>query len=98
MQDKDLINITVVVAGRPFPLKVRAVDETTIRQIAKSVNDKINHFQLTYKNKDKYDCLCMTALTFAVELQRARLEYEVDSTVQSRLSNLDALLDSLLAS
>ena len=96
MEEQDLVNITVLIAGRPFPLKVRKVDEPTIRQIAKDVNDKINHFQITYKNKDKQDCLCMAALTYAVELQKQKIAANQESMLQSKLSGLETLLDQLL--
>ena len=96
MDGQELVNITVLIAGRPFPLKVRKVDEPTIRQIAKDVNDKINHFQLTYKNKDKQDCLCMAALTYAVELQKVKLVANQGSVVESKLSALESILDQML--
>jgi cell division protein ZapA len=32
-------NITVVVAGRPYPLKIRVEDEASLRKIVKEVNE-----------------------------------------------------------
>ena len=98
MDGQDLVNITVMIAGRPFPLKVKKVDESSIRQIAVEVNDKIKQFQLTYKNKDKLDWLCMAALTYAVDLQKIRLENSEDNAINHKLSHLEYLLDQMIPS
>jgi len=42
MEGQDTLNITVLIAGRPYPLKIKAGDEHTIRKIVKDVNEKIN--------------------------------------------------------
>ena len=93
-------HITVLIAGRPYPLKIKDGDEPIIRKIVKEVNDKINRFQLTYTNKDKQDCLSMAVLTYAVDLYKAEQSVSniVDSSVSSKLSELDELLDQLLTS
>ena len=57
MEEKGNTNITVLIAGRPYPLKIKVGDEPTIRNIVNEVNEKINRFQLTYTKKDKQDCL-----------------------------------------
>ncbi len=97
MDGKDLVNITVVIAGRHFPLKVRNEEEPSIKEIAKDVNDKVKHFQLTYKNKDKLDCLCMAALTYAVELQKEKLSSsDQDISIRSKLAHLEEFVDKML--
>jgi cell division protein ZapA (FtsZ GTPase activity inhibitor) len=101
MDGQETKNITVLIAGRPYPLKIKAGDEPAIRKIVKEVNEKVNRFQLTYTNKDKQDCLSMTALTYAVDLQKTtgvalETTQDQDPMLEKRLSELDALLDSLL--
>lgn len=96
MDGQDLVNITVMIAGRPFPLKIRKSDESAIRQIAVEVNDKIKQFQLTYKNKDKQDWLCMTALTYAVDLQKLKFESQQDQSIPHQLAHLEYLLDQMI--
>ncbi len=96
VQDKETKNITVLIAGRPYPLKIEASDEPAIRKIVKEVNEKINRFQLTYTNKDKQDCLSMALLTYAVDLHKAKQSSAEGISLSSKLSNLDALLDKLL--
>ncbi len=91
--------ITVVIAGRPYPLRVKEADEAAIRKIVKEVNDNVNHFQLTYTDRDKQDHLAMVTLTFAVELYKMRQSQaeERDDTLATKLTNLNGLLDRLLA-
>ena len=72
MEEKDTTNITVLIAGRPYPLKIKAGDEAAIRKIVKEVNEKVNRFQLTYTKKDKQDCLSMALLTYAVDLHKTQ--------------------------
>jgi len=96
-QDKEMKHITVLIAGRPYPLKINVSDEPAIRKIVKEVNEKLNRFQLTYTNKDKQDCLSMTLLTYAVELHKAKEAQTEDSSLTGKLTQLNALLDDVLA-
>ena len=98
MEGQDTLNITVLIAGRPYPLKIKASDEHTIRKIVKDVNEKINKFQLNYIKKDKQDCLAMTLLTYAVDLQKAQTDKDMTpgADLSDKIHQLDDLLDSLL--
>lgn len=96
MDGQESKNITVLIAGRPYPLKIKAGDEPSIRKIVKEVNEKVNRFQLTYTNKDKQDCLSMAILTYAVDLHKSKQSFTKDATLSSKLSDLDNLLDALL--
>ena len=97
MEGQSTKNITVLIAGRPYPLKVKFEDEPVIRKIVKEVNEKINRFQLNYTNKDKQDCLSMTLLTYAVDLHKAKQSVQQENSVSSKLSEIETLLDSLLS-
>lgn len=99
MSGQETKQITVLIAGRPYPLKVKEGDEPTIRRIVKEVNEKINRFQLTYTNKDKQDCLSMAILTYAVDLHKAQQsQTSIPSNgIDDKLTKLDSLLDQLLS-
>lgn len=99
MEEQENKHITVLIAGRPYPLKIKAGDEPIIRKIVKEINDKLNRFQLTYTNKDKQDCLSMTVLTYAVDLYKAEQSVTDISnpTISNQLAELDEMLDQLLA-
>jgi cell division protein ZapA (FtsZ GTPase activity inhibitor) len=96
-QGEQIKGITVHVAGRPYPLKISAADELIIRRIVKEVNEKVNHFQLSYAQKDMQDCVTMALLTYAVDLYKSSRELVQNPGLDSSLSDMEQLLDELLA-
>ena len=95
MDSQETKNITVVIASRPYPLKVKQEEEASIRKIIKEINEKINRFQLTYTNKDKQDCLAMAVLTYAVDLYKTQQHTVQDGALASKLAKIDQLLDEV---
>ncbi|MEO1514617.1 MAG: cell division protein ZapA [Bacteroidota bacterium] len=99
MEEQDMVQITVLIAGRPYPLKIKSGDEPTIRKIVKEINEKLNHFQAMYTKKDKQDCLSMALLTYAVDLHKAdhhTAPTENSQQLVQKVTQLDELLDHLL--
>jgi len=96
MGEQDSKQITVLIGGRPYPLKIQSSNESVIRRIVKDVNDRVNKFQLSYPNRDKQDCLAMTALALAVDLGKALEAATHDPQLPEQLEELDQLLDQLL--
>lgn len=94
--EKETLNITVLIAGRPYPLKIEASEEGDIRKVVKTINEKINKFQSTYTYKDKQDCLAMTLLTYAVELQKNAKEVTENKELSDSLDQIDELLTNIL--
>ncbi|MFM2268719.1 MAG: hypothetical protein RL757_2160 [Bacteroidota bacterium] len=104
-------DITVLVADRPYPLRIQEGDEPTLRRLVKEINDKITLFQQNYPRKDKQDCLALAILTYAVELHKTQTTAQhapttADAPTQSatvpdfepihdRLSALEQLLDAV---
>jgi cell division protein ZapA len=97
MEEQEAKQITVLIANRPYPLKIKSSDEPAIRRIVKELNEKVNRFQLTYTNKDKQDCLAMALLTYAVDLHMEKIQTAMDVNLNRKLESIDALLDSLVA-
>lgn len=95
MDSPETTNITVMIAGRSYPLKIKVGDEASIREIVKEVNEKINRFQLTYSNRDKQDCLSMALFTYAVDLHKSR-QAANQKELTSKIVDIDNLLNSLL--
>jgi Cell division protein ZapA len=94
-------NITVLIGGRPFPLKIKEGDEPIIQRIVKEVNDKIMLFQNTYPRKDRQDHISMVLLTYAVDAHKAQAPSNptpiLDTQHTEKLSEIDALLSNALA-
>ena len=67
MEEEETININLIIADRPYPLKIKKSEEEDIRIAAKEINQKVKDFQQSYSAKDKQDYLAMCALMIAVE-------------------------------
>jgi len=88
-------NITITLAGRPYPLKIKDADENSIKQIVKGLNEQINNFQLSYSGKDKQDCLSMVLLTVSVELHKLKKQATIKEA-EEKLDELEEYMDTLL--
>ncbi|MCB9285275.1 MAG: cell division protein ZapA [Lewinellaceae bacterium] len=96
MGNQESKQITVLIGGRPYPLKIQSSDESVIRRIVRDVNEMVNKFQLNYPNRDKQDCLAMAALALAIDLDKALQAAKHDPQLPEQLEQLDQLLDQLL--
>lgn len=76
--------LTVTIAGRPYPLKIKASDEPILRKIVKEVNEKINRFRLAYPKRDMQDCIAMATLAYAVDLHKARQGTTANTTTTAQ--------------
>ena len=93
---EEQIQMTVLIAGRAYPLKIAKADQTLVHQLVREVNEKLTVFQAQYQNKDKQDCLAMVLLTYAMEAQKGSQEKKDNQEAKGRLNQIDALLDDIL--
>ncbi|GAB4494599.1 MAG: hypothetical protein OHK0019_21440 [Saprospiraceae bacterium] len=77
------IPVTVLIAGRPYLLKINAADEALVHRLAKEISDKTAAFKATQPSKDTQDCLAMALLTYAVELHRSTQRKPVEKHLQA---------------
>ena len=90
----ELININIIIADRPYPLKIKPAEEEKVRQAAREINDKIRQFQNQYAAKDKQDYLAMCALMYAVDISGLKDKASGDDgAFTTRLSELEKLLE-----
>jgi len=90
--------IILVIAGRPYPLRIAASEESGLRVLVKEINERFNDFQVKYSDRDKQDCLVMTLLTYADELRSARnlADTSLEGELAGRLKALNTLVDGML--
>jgi Cell division protein ZapA len=91
----EMRSINVTVAGRVFPLKIKIEEEDAIRETVLEINELVQKFQLMYVRRDKYDCLAMALLTYAVEVHRLKTN-SVESKIADRIDRIDLFLTKLL--
>ena len=65
-QEIELKKLTIVIAGRSFPVKVTKEEALILPTIEKNLNDQIRQIQLSYVDRDIQDCLSMVLLTQAI--------------------------------
>jgi cell division protein ZapA (FtsZ GTPase activity inhibitor) len=65
------ISVTVLIAGRPYLLKINAADEVLIHRLVKEINDKVAALKAAQPSKDAQDWLALALLSSAVEHHRA---------------------------
>lgn len=92
----DLININVIIADRPYPLKIKQHEEESVRKAAKLINEKVKDFRQVYAAKDKQDYLAMCSLLFAVDSVNSQGKSNINaSEIDKELQNLDTILSSI---
>ena len=91
--EEETININLIIADRPYPLKIKQSEEEQIRTAAQEINQKVKDFQQLYSAKDKQDYLAMCALTYAVEsITSKKSSATVDSDIRDEILKFEALL------
>ena len=95
MAEEGLINFKAVIGGDEFPLKIKESEVENVKQMVAEVNKKLNHFQISYKDRKKTDWLSMTLLTYAFEnykLEQGRLSEEAQQYLDTLEEKLSALV------
>ena len=95
MSEGLLHKIDITIAGRKYPIKVTADEETIVRNIEKQLNHQIHEFQLKYADKDKLDCILMTLLTIAFD--NAKKEASSNKNILAeKIDDIEKLLESVI--
>ena len=68
--EKELVSLTVSIAGRNYPLKVKDGEDVVVRTVVDKVNEKIDSLQTSFPRQDKLDYLSMALLTYALDLDK----------------------------
>lgn len=92
-EEEKTININLIIADRPYPLKIKVSEEEDIRIAAKEINQKVKDFQKTYSAKDKQDYLAMCALMISVEsMVNKRENTLIDQDIEDEISKFEKFL------
>jgi hypothetical protein len=94
MVEEEFINFKAVIGGESFPLKMKKSEEDAVRQLIDEINNKLNHFQINYKDRNKADWLTMTLLTYAFDNLKLR-KGAVTEKIMNHLNELDQRISAL---
>ena len=86
-------SISVIIADRPYRLKVTEDQEEAVRKAAKTINHTMKELSGAYHYRDKQDLLAMAALQAAVErTERDGNALDEQGDVLNAIRNLEKLL------
>lgn len=87
------LSITVVIADRPYKLKVDRNEEEGLRKAAKVIEEQMEKYASYFQFKDKQDLLAMVALQFSassIDLEE-QIRYR-DNEMIDKLAEIDQVL------
>jgi len=95
IQDSELKKMTLVIAGRSYPVKVTKEEALMLPTLEKDLNDQIQRMQMTYRDKDMQDCLTMVLLTQAISNQKHTTSITPD--LSQKIDALNQQIESTLS-
>lgn len=66
------ISVKLKIAGREYPLSVKAAEEEMVRKAAELINQQVNEYEKNYSVNNKQDLLAMSALQLATQVVKAQ--------------------------
>lgn len=91
------LSIKVTIAGRIYPLTVKAEEEESIRKAVREIDSTVKDYEKNYAVKDKQDLLAMCALQYAtqkIDLDSRSLDENVE--IADQLKRVNELVSSNL--
>src|SRR5688500_10784870 len=93
MEQTDQNHINVIIADRPYRMKIRPEEEEMVRKAARRINEKSKDFQDNYAAKDKQDYLAMAALLYAVDSRNQQKKiFNPDDALYRKLDQVEKVL------
>ena len=89
------LSIKVTIAGRIYPINVKADEEDRVRKAAMEVDQNVKFLLDNYAVKDKQDLLAMTALQMSTKILEIG-EQPKAAIDEAQLSKLERLVDSMV--
>lgn len=92
--------VTLVIAGRSYPVQIDPVEEQEVKTVVAEVNARVESIQSRYPKQDKQDCLAMAILMYASELHKIQHTgelAEMQEAMAAKMSAIENLLDDLLS-
>ena len=93
-QEIELKKLTIVIAGRSFPVKVTKEEALILPKLEKTLNDQIRQIQLSYIDRDIQDCLSMVLLTQAIAAHNE--DALIIPEITDKVDNLNLEIESAL--
>jgi cell division protein ZapA len=89
------VSVTVQIAGKEYPMKVKASDEARVLQAAGKLNETLSFYKSNFHISEKQDLLAMAA--FDAFFEKVSMENRREEMVQSVCDEIESLSDRLSA-
>ena len=89
------VSVTVQIAGKEYPMKVKASDEAIVLQAAAKLNETMAFYRTNFHISEKQDLLAMAA--FDAFFEKLSMDNRREELVQSVCEEIDALSDRISA-
>jgi cell division protein ZapA len=91
----DKVSVIVQIAGKEYPMKVKASDEARVLMAAGKLNDTLAFYKTNFHISEKQDLLAMAA--FDAFFEKLSMDERREEMVQSVCDEIDGLSDRLSA-
>jgi cell division protein ZapA len=89
------VSVTVQIAGKEYPMKVKASDEARVLQAAGKLNETLSFYKSNFHISEKQDLLAMAA--FDAFFEKVSMDIRREEMVQSVCDEIEALSDRISA-
>lgn len=99
IEEKKDFPLTLVVDGRKYPITIKKSEEEAFRSAAKTIDNKINQYRVTYgdsPNLIPQDFIAMTAIQILVENFKLGIKGDTepyDKKISSLIDEMDQYLE-----
>jgi hypothetical protein len=95
MSDNNLLNVSVTLAGRTYPILVSETEIASIEKINAKLNEEFLALKTQYANKlNEQDVLAMLLLTYAKNLHEEKNLNDLNP-VEKRIQSIEKILDQV---
>ncbi len=95
MSDNNLLNVSVLLAGRTYPILVSETEVDSIEKINAKLNEEYLALKSQYANKlNEQDILAMLLLTYAKNLHEEKNLNDLNP-VEKRIQSIEKILDQV---
>ncbi len=94
-KDLEKVAVTVQIAGKEYPMKVKASDEAAVLQAATRLNESLAFYKTNFHINEKLDLLAMVA--FDAFFEKISMDNRREEMVQSVCAEIDSVSHLLSA-
>jgi cell division protein ZapA len=94
----ELINISIKIADRDYPLKIKAVDESKIKNAADKINQQLKDLMNKYDGRDMQDFMAMHLLIQMNQESNASINESTNFELTTSITKIESELEKILKS